>query len=80
MTAPEPDGSVDWLDIIVALDEHEVELTHPTPATPEGLRLPWLQMVYELRHPERERVGWQDNADLMRAAADEIERRAGSPA
>lgn len=43
---------------------------------PAGEGVPWLQMIYELRHPERERVGWQDNADLMRSAADEIERLA----
>lgn len=37
-------------------------------------RAPGIQMIYELRHPEKGRVGWQDNADLMRSAADELER------
>lgn len=37
---------------------------------------PWLQMIYELRTPEAQRIGWEDNAALMAAAADEIERLA----
>ena len=46
----------------------------PTPTVPPaGGEGPPLQMLYELRHPDDQRTGWEDNAQLMAAAADTIE-------
>lgn len=39
----------------------------------------WLQLIYELEHPDECRVGWQDNADLMREAARELRRLYAHP-